>query len=153
MLFANSSLDQSSQELDDRKRELLDLITEVLRRQPYLRYFQGYHDICQVFLLVLGKDCTPAISRLSILRIRDYMLPSLAPALAQLRLLPSILNKVDPDLCTHLSQTQPFFALAATLTLYAHDIQEYGDIARLFDILIAREAVFSVYLFVQVGSL
>jgi len=81
------------------------------------------------------------------------MLPSLAPALAQLRLLPSILNKVDPDLCAHLSQTQPFFALAATLTLYAHDIQEYGDIARLFDILIAREAVFSVYLFVQVGSL
>src|SRR3954466_7666863 len=34
-------LDQSSEELDNRKEELLDLITEVLRRQPHLRYFQG----------------------------------------------------------------------------------------------------------------
>jgi hypothetical protein len=34
--------------------------------------------------------------------------------------------------------------------MYAHDIQEYGDISRLFDVLLAREAVFSVYLFAQI---
>lgn len=79
------------------------------------------------------------------------MLPTLSPALAHLRLLPNLLYAVDRPLCHHLSQTQPFFALAATLTLYAHEIQEYGDIARLFDVLLAREAVFSVYLFAQVG--
>ncbi|KAI9824415.1 MAG: hypothetical protein M1832_001950 [Thelocarpon impressellum] len=142
---------QSTKELDRRKVELSDLITEVLRRYPFLCYFQGYHDICQVLLLVLGKDESVApVARLSILRIRDFMLPSLAPALSHLRLLPSILYAVDAKLCDHLSQTQPFFALAATLTLYAHDIQEYGDIARLFDVLLAREATFSVYLFAQV---
>ena len=75
------------------------------------------------------------------------MLPSLSPSLAHLRLLPSILYATDAKLCQHLSQTQPFFALAATLTLYAHDIQEYGDIARLFDFLIAQGAVVSVYFF------
>lgn len=75
------------------------------------------------------------------------MLPSLSPALTHLRLLPSILHRVDAKLCHHLSQTQPFFALAATLTLYAHDIQEYGDISRLFDFLLAQEAVISIYLF------
>ena len=75
------------------------------------------------------------------------MLPSLSPSLAHLRLLPSILYATDAKLCQHLSQTQPFFALAATLTLYAHDIQEYGDIARLFDFLLAQEAVVSVYFF------
>jgi TBC1 domain family member 20 len=78
------------------------------------------------------------------------MLPTLAPALAQLRLIPAILYAVDPELCNHLSQTQPFFALSGTLTMYAHDIQEYGDIARLFDVLLAREAVFSVYMFAQI---
>jgi len=57
---------------------------------------------------------------------------------------------VDPELCNHLSQTQPFFALSGTLTMYAHDIQEYGDIARLFDVFLAREAVFSVYMFAQI---
>ena len=78
------------------------------------------------------------------------MLPTLAPALDQLRLIPAILYTVNPQLCDHLSQTQPFFALSGTLTMYAHDIQEYGDIARLFDVLLAREAVFSVYLFAQI---
>lgn len=113
-----------------------------------LSYFQGYHDIVQVFLLVLGvDDAAPSVSHLSLLRIRDFMLPSLSPSLAHLRLLPSILHAEDAKLCRHLSQTQPFFALAATLTLYAHDIQEYGDIARLFDFLLAHSAVVSVYFF------
>jgi TBC1 domain family member 20 len=78
------------------------------------------------------------------------MLPTLAPALDQLLLIPAILYTVNPRLRHHLSQTQPFFALSGTLTMYAHDIQEYGDIARLFDVLLAREAVFSVYLFAQI---
>lgn len=34
--------------------------------------------------------------------------------------------------------------------MYAHDIQSYGDIARLFDVLIARDAVFSLYLFASI---
>lgn len=142
---------QSTKELDVRKVELSDLITEVLRRQPYLCYFQGYHDICQVLLLVLSPpQRAQAVARLSALRIRDYMLPTLAPALSQLRLIPAILYAESPALCHHLSQTQPFFALSGTLTMYAHDIQEYGDIARLFDALLAREALFSVYMFAQI---
>ncbi|QSZ34020.1 hypothetical protein DSL72_005600 [Monilinia vaccinii-corymbosi] len=142
---------QTSKEIGHRKEELSELIIEVLRRNPYLCYFQGYHDICQVLLLVLPPPTrTPSVARLSALRIRDFMLPTLSPALAQLRLIPSIINTVSPALCTHLSQTQPFFALSGTLTMYAHDIQEYGDIARLFDVLLAREAVFSVYMFAQI---
>ncbi|KAL8896945.1 MAG: hypothetical protein Q9207_007471 [Kuettlingeria erythrocarpa] len=134
--------------LDRRKKELSAVITEVLRSYPMLSYFQGFHDIAQVFLLVLGvDDAAAAVSRLSLLRIRDFMLPSLSPSLAHLRLLPSILHAADTKLFHHLSQTQPFFALAATLTLYAHDIQEYGDIARLFDFLLAHGAVVSVYFF------
>lgn len=34
--------------------------------------------------------------------------------------------------------------------MYAHDIQEYGDISRIFDVLLAREAVFSLYIFAQI---
>jgi hypothetical protein len=40
--------------------------------------------------------------------------------------------------------------LAATLTLYAHDIQEYSNIARLFDVFLAMDPVFPLYLFAQV---
>jgi hypothetical protein len=34
--------------------------------------------------------------------------------------------------------------------MYAHDIQEYSDIARLYDVFLAREAVFPVYMFAQI---
>ncbi|MCJ1402103.1 hypothetical protein MMC11_005322 [Xylographa trunciseda] len=142
---------ESAQQLDRRKGELSDVITEVLRRHPSLCYFQGFHDIVQVILLVLGKDlAVNAVSHLSLLRIRDFMLPSLSPSLAHLGLLPAILYSVDAKLCQHLSGTQPFFALAATLTLYAHEIEDYGAIARLFDFLLAEEAVVSVYVFAAI---
>ncbi len=78
------------------------------------------------------------------------MLPTFGQAMTQLHLIPAILYAEDPKLWDHLSLTQPFFALSGTLTMYAHDIQEYGEIARLFDVLLAREAVFSVYLFAQI---
>lgn len=78
------------------------------------------------------------------------MLPSLSPALGHLHLLYPLLYGADPKLCDHISRTQPFFALAATLTLYAHDIQEYSDIARLFDVLLAKDPIFPVYLFAEV---
>jgi TBC1 domain family member 20 len=116
-----------------------------------LCYFQGYHDIVQVFLLVLGKEAAvSAVARVSLLRIRDYMLPTLSPALKHLHLLPPILELSDPALAKHLSQTRPFFALSATLTLYAHDIQEYSDIARLFDFILAHEPVIALYTFAAI---
>jgi hypothetical protein len=107
----------------------------------------------QVLLLVLGAEAAPAAAaRLSLLRIRDFMLPTMTGALSHLQLLPSILRAADAELFEHLSQTAPFyFALPATLTLYAHDIQEYGDIARLFDYLLTNEAVVSIYLYVTVS--
>lgn len=78
------------------------------------------------------------------------MLPSLAPAVRQLRLIPDILRAADPALWRHLSATEPFFALSGTLTMYAHDITTLGEIARLFDVLLAREPVFSVYMFAAI---
>lgn len=96
----------------------------------------------------------PAVARLSLLRIRDFMLPTLTAAESHLHLLPAILYSADVTLYRHLSgatKPTPFFALAATLTLYAHDIEEYGDIARLFDYLLASEAAVPVYLFAVVG--
>jgi hypothetical protein len=137
-------------QLDARKKQLSDVIVEVLRRHPSLCYFQGFHDIVQVILLVLGPlQSTAAVRRLSLLRIRDFMLPNISGAISHLHLLPAILYSADPVLYKHLP-SNTFFAISAILTLYAHDIQEYSDIARLFDFLLAREAVTSVYLFAAI---
>lgn len=117
-----------------------------------LHYFQGYHDIVQVLLLALGANAAvSAVARLSLLRIRDFMLPTMAGTTPHLDLVKVILYAVDPDLAKHLSQTHSYFALAPTLTMYAHDIEQYSDIARLFDFLLASEAVVSLYLFAAVS--
>ncbi|KAH9908605.1 rab-GTPase-TBC domain-containing protein [Xylariomycetidae sp. FL2044] len=148
--------DDSDEALSDKKRELSDLITEVLRRHPFLCYFQGYHDICQVLLLVLpatGSQRALAVSRLSVLRIRDFMLPTLVPAVSQLRLIPAILAAADPELRAHLARVveePPYFALSDTLTMFAHNIPSYGAIARLFDALLARDPAFGLYVFAAI---
>ncbi|KAI1148818.1 rab-GTPase-TBC domain-containing protein [Nemania diffusa] len=143
--------DNSQAQLEKKKSELSDLITQVLREQPYLCYFQGYHDICQVLLLVLPPPLRSlAVSRLSVLRIRDFMLPTLSPAVAQLHLIPDVLRAADPALCAHLSRNEPYFALADTLTMFAHNVQRYRDIARLFDALLAREQAFGLYVFARI---
>ncbi|CAG8909482.1 unnamed protein product [Penicillium egyptiacum] len=136
------------EEMLKKKQQLSNLITQVLREYPMLCYFQGYHDIVQVLLLVLGeKQAVPAVAQISLFRIRDYMLPSLSPAVKHLHLIPAIIETTDPELRRHLGNIEPFFALAATLTLYSHDIQEYSNISRLFDFLLAREPVVAIYLF------
>ncbi|KAF2837310.1 hypothetical protein M501DRAFT_995892 [Patellaria atrata CBS 101060] len=142
---------ESERQINLRKEDLSDLIVQVLRQHPKLCYFQGYHDIVQVLLLVLGPElAAPAVARLSLLKLRDFMLPTLTAAVDQLHLIPPILYAADPELCRHLPLNHPFFALSATLTLYAHNIEEYSDIARLYDFLLAREAVMPVYLFAAI---
>jgi hypothetical protein len=137
----------SDRALSALKEQLFDLIVSVLKLHPALCYSQGYHDIAQVFLLVLGQDeARTALTYLSLLRIRDYMLPTLDPALKHLHLLPAIFRAADPTLAAHLSQINPYFAVSAILTLNAHDIPDYGDIARTFDFLLAHEPVMSLYL-------
>ncbi|KAF1940043.1 GTPase-activating protein gyp10 [Clathrospora elynae] len=142
---------EPDKQLDRRKQELSRVILDVLRRHPALCYFQGYHDIVQVLLLVLGPEDAPAaVARLSLLRIRDFMLSSLEPALSQLELLRPILRAADPVLYDHLPKSQPSFALAGTITMFAHNIQDYRDITRLFDFFLARHAVMPIYLFAAV---
>ncbi|KAK4193919.1 rab-GTPase-TBC domain-containing protein [Podospora australis] len=142
---------QTETQLHHQKTALSSLILSTLRQHPYLSYFQGYHDICQVLLLTLPPSTlSPSLAHLSVLRIRDFMLPSLTPAIAQLRLLPDILQKSDPKLWHHLSSTEPFFALSGTLTMYAHDITTLGEITRLFDVLLSKDPVFTIYLFASI---
>lgn len=94
-----------------------------------------------------AQDAPAAVARLSLLRIRDFMLSSLDPAISHLELLHPILSTADPALYDHLPKSQPSFALAGTITMFAHNIQEYKDIARLFDFFLAHNAVMPIYFF------
>jgi TBC1 domain family member 20 len=143
--------DESAKVIDARKKVLFDLIARVLRSHPMLCYFQGFHDIVQVIMLVLGAEAAyPAIEAISLFRIRDYMLPSLTPAIKHIQLLPCILRAADMELAAHLTLPHVHYALPAALTLYAHDIENYRDIVRLFDFILAHPPIMSIYLFAAI---
>ena len=146
--------DESERTRKLRQQELSDVIIETLRRHPELCYFQGFHDIIQVMLLALGKEvAADVVPYLSLLRLRDFMLPSLTATTSQLELIPAILYTSDVELSRLVSLKQlpdPHFAISSILTLYAHNVKSYDEITRLFDFLFAHDAVISLYLFVVV---
>lgn len=78
------------------------------------------------------------------------MLSTLDPAISQLELLRPIFRAADPELYNHLPKSQPSFAIAGTITLFAHIVQPYKDITRLFDFFLAHDAVMPVYLFAAI---
>ena len=67
-----------------------------------------------------------------------------------LDILVPVLAAADPELVAHMPEMQPFVALPATLTLFAHVVEDYSLIARLFDFFLANEAVVPIYLFAAV---
>lgn len=57
---------------------LHQLICACLEECPYLHYYQGFHDIAALMLLLLGRDRSLyALSALSRFWLRDYMLCNL----------------------------------------------------------------------------
>uniref|UniRef100_A0A060T9C2 ARAD1D10714p n=1 Tax=Blastobotrys adeninivorans TaxID=409370 RepID=A0A060T9C2_BLAAD len=135
------------------KEKLFDLIRSVFRRHPQLSYYQGYHDIAQVILLVFDgivENAVPVLEAVTMSFLRDYMLPSLDATLDQLELVPVILTLADPYI-GQLVRGKPFYALSSVLTFLAHHIKSFDEICVVFDHVIAsNDMSFVLYLYVAI---
>eukprot|EP00124_Ichthyophonus_hoferi_P001418 Ihof_evm7s73 gene=Ihof_evmTU7s73 len=122
--------------------ELKELIVTVLSRHPTLCYYQGYHDICSVFLLVAGlPTATACMEVVSCNHIRAHHAPSIRGAIRHLDLLYSLLHLADPPLAESLKRSGladgGSFGLSWILTWYSHVVTEVPPMARLFDFFLA----------------
>ncbi|KAM0748990.1 RabGAP/TBC [Meredithblackwellia eburnea MCA 4105] len=139
---------------DGLRVQLEDVIVTILRKHPSLHYFQGYHDIVSVFLLVLdSQETTISMSeRMSLHRIRDYMGTGLEPVLGYLRLLHRVLGKVDQQLSqiVESAASLPYFSLSWVLTLMSHDLTSLDIISRLFDVILGYNPAWISYLGVAI---
>jgi hypothetical protein len=135
---------QASTEL---REQLKEVICTVLHRNPLLSYYQGYHDVAQVVLLVM-QDTGAAVKVLeyiSLHYLRDFMLPSLDPTLAHLAFLEALTTVLDPVVGEILHNVQPYYGLSATITLFAHNVRSFPTICRLFDYVLAGSAASTLY--------
>ncbi|KAI8364701.1 rab-GTPase-TBC domain-containing protein [Radiomyces spectabilis] len=131
-----------------KQQELHQMIVEILWRNPRLKYYQGFHDICTCFLLVLGKKAgIPAAENVALFFLRDAMLDSFDPISKQLRLMSSIIEYEDPKLTSHLEHCNimPYYALSWILTWFSHDFEDLDKVVRLFDVFIASSAMMPIY--------
>ncbi|ODQ82098.1 hypothetical protein BABINDRAFT_160294 [Babjeviella inositovora NRRL Y-12698] len=139
------------------RSDLTQLITRILRTNPFLHYYQGYHDIVSIIYLVF-RDYDPLLSQtyavlehLTLNHLRDFMIRDIQPSIDQLMLLPELVARIDPKFGQTIGRIQPFYALSSILTMFSHDVTKFEDICMIMDFIMATgEASSSIYIFAAV---
>lgn len=139
-------------ELRNEYRKILnELIIRFFKKYPTLRYYQGYHDIVSIFILVYYENDRTDIKTLfyclevfTLLYLRDFMMNSLDFTIDQLKLIPIILKKLDSEFVIKLKidEIDPFYAISSILTIFSHDeLNDQMDINsivfQIFDLVIS----------------
>lgn len=120
------------------RHQLQRLITSVLRRHPQLSYYQGYHDIAQVILLVYEDldQAEAVLDALTMIHLRDYMMPGIEAALPHLELVKQAIGLKDAGFYRVISLLPPYYALLSVITLFTHDLNSFEQTCWALDFLI-----------------
>ena len=133
---------QSTERRATQAAQLTRLMARILQEDSELHYFQGFHDICTVFLLVAGEDLAYLlVQRFVYTHCRASMKKTFAEVAELLTLSLRILRNADSDLSARVEHLQeevipsqtPMFALSWVLTFFAHVIPCFMQAARVFD--------------------
>ena len=133
-----------------RALQLTRVITRIVSEDTSLHYFQGFHDICSVFLLVAGEELGyRLIRRFVYTYCRDAMRPSFDLTSRLMALIPLVIRAVDVPLYEQLlalQQEMPMFALSWVLTYFAHVVPSFEKVTRIFDFCIGTHPLSILYL-------
>lgn len=129
--------------------QLVDLIMRVLVNHDELHYYQGYHDICVTFLLVVGEDLAFAlVDKLSLNHLRDFMDSNMDRTKHMLNYLYPIVRRANPELHDYMirSEVGTIFSLSWLITWYGHVLNDLRHIVRCYDFFIACHPLMPIYL-------
>ncbi|XP_054620194.1 TBC1 domain family member 20 isoform X3 [Dunckerocampus dactyliophorus] len=131
------------------QEQLIGIILEVLRCNPQLNYYQGYHDMAVTLLLVVGERMTIAmLHTLSKYHLRDFMDPTMDSTKHILNYLMPLLEEVDKELHDFMIRAEvgTIFALSWLITWYGHVLSEFKQTLRLYDFFLASHPMMPIYL-------
>lgn len=141
----------STEDLTQIRENLVDLVSHIFRRMPWLHYYQGFHEVAGTLLLLLGDKAKPALAAISVIYLRDYMEASMDTTISHCNLIMLILRRIDARLYKHMSRMSDFnafFSIPWVLTWFSHCIQNQ-KLVRLFDVLITQPPSYLLHLSVQ----
>ncbi|XP_069507051.1 TBC1 domain family member 20 isoform X1 [Ambystoma mexicanum] len=130
------------------QEELIDIILQVLQRNPQLHYYQGYHDIVVTFLLVVGKSlATALVEKLSTHHLRDFMDPTMDNTKHILNYLMPIIDQVNPEVHDFMQRAEvgTIFALSWLITWFGHVLSDFRHVLRLYDFFLACHPLMPIY--------
>ena len=99
-------------------------------------YYQGFNDICSVFLYVLSEDMGYyASTSISHYFVRDYLRPSFEKGvIPALNLLMKIVQSEHPTIYEKIKFIEmPTFAVSWIITWFSHDLDDMNEVYRIFD--------------------
>jgi hypothetical protein len=141
----------------DRRRELSRIVHGAMNSFHLsgmkLHYYQGYHDICTVLLLVTGERTAFAMSTaISCTFLGDAHHPDLSRMINLLGLLFPLLQVADRELHSFIleSGVPPYFALSWVLTWFSHSLKDVPTVARVFDFMLSSHPLMSLYVSLKV---
>uniref|UniRef100_A0A0X3NKB3 TBC1 domain family member 20 n=2 Tax=Schistocephalus solidus TaxID=70667 RepID=A0A0X3NKB3_SCHSO len=149
MLPPNITPEEADLLISETKR----LALSILHEHPDLHYYQGFHDVCYVFLSVLGADEAFAVlNKIVPERFSSFMQKSMDATSEMLQLVFDLLEMTSPDIWSRLQnlQLEPFFTLSWVLTWFTHVLSNSNDIHRLYDLFLATDSIMLIYLSVSV---
>lgn len=129
--------------------QLVDLIMRVLVQHEELHYYQGYHDICVTFLLVLGEDLAFAVlDVLSLQHLRDFMDVNMDRTKHILNYLYPIVGRASPKLRQFMEESEvgTVFSLSWLITWFGHVLGDLDSIVRLYDFFMASAPLMPIYM-------
>ncbi|KAH9389712.1 hypothetical protein TYRP_007259 [Tyrophagus putrescentiae] len=132
---------------------LTRMIIRVLSHNPRLHYYQGYHDICLTFLLMVDEETAfRLVNRVSNTHLCYYMEETMHTTSNHLQIIYWILNLEDQELHDYLlrSEVGTIFSLSWVITWFSHVLGNFDDIARLFDYFISSHFLMPIYLTVSI---
>lgn len=166
----------SNSDIEELRKKLMSLIIKVLRKYPSLHYYQGYHDIASIILLVCydnGQQSQPKVNeelafllleKLSVFHLRDFMITDINLSVDHLKLIPALLECIDSKLFGLLMQTSNVYiatdglyydytfyqALSSILTFFSHDINNLHHLLVIWDFSLAQNSVLAnIYIYVS----
>lgn len=159
----------TTSEIETLRKSLSQLVIKILRKYPSLNYYQGYHDIASIVLIVChqndkqgSSDQTLAfklLEKLTLFHLRDFMISDINLSVNHLRLIPALLENVDKPLFELIKQTSNSYmaglfdysflqGLSSILTIFAHDISNLHHLLIIWDFTLSYDSVLAnVYIY------
>uniref|UniRef100_A0A8C5I1K6 TBC1 domain family member 20-like n=1 Tax=Gouania willdenowi TaxID=441366 RepID=A0A8C5I1K6_GOUWI len=128
------------------QEELINIILRVLKHNPQLHYYQGYHDIVVTFLLVLGERLATALmEKLSTHHLR-YLLTHTFSSQLFSRLLDFLrICALNKSVVFLFSEVGTVFALSWLITWFGHVLSDFRHVVRLYDFFLACHPLMPIY--------